>query len=144
MKSKDIRFLRSTLALADIWSKDPSSKVCAIAVGDTPNLVAWGYNGFPPGIADTADRLADRTVKLALTLHAEENALANATFPVRELFVTHHPCGEKCAPRILAARSVERIVYRIDDAFEARWQDSLAQARALFAEAGVEIEGVRL
>ena len=57
--SKDVRFLQTALAVARIWSKDPSSQVAAIAVGDTPNQVAWGYNGFPPGIADTHERLTE-------------------------------------------------------------------------------------
>lgn len=138
--SKDIRFLKSALAIAAIWSKDPSSKVGCMAVGDTPNLVAWGYNGLPPGIADTPERLADREQKYALTLHAEENALTNATFPVRSLYVTHHPCAG-CALRILAARSVRRVVYRIDPQFEARWHESLSRARDLLREGGVEIVG---
>ena len=43
--SKDLKFLQSAFALAQIWSKDPSSKVAAVAVGDTPNLVAWGWCG---------------------------------------------------------------------------------------------------
>lgn len=131
------------MAIAQIWSKDPSSKVAAIAVGDTPNQVAWGFNGFPPGIADTAERLNDRETKLRLTRHAEPNALSNAWFPVRELYVTHHPCAN-CTIEILAARTVRRVVYRIDRAFQVRWVDSIGASRALFLEAGVLIEGVEL
>lgn len=97
--------------MARIWSKDPSSQVAAIAVGDTPNQVAWGYNGFPPGIADTHERLTDRDTKYRLTRHAEPNALSNAWFPVRTLYVTHHlrrlrdrhprgPYREACSVRV--------------------------------------------
>lgn len=141
--SKDDRFLRSAVALAQIWSKDPSTKVGAVAVGDQPNKVVWGFNGIPPGIADTDERLNDRDVKLSLTLHAEVNALANAPFDVCTLYVTHHPCAA-CALHILAARTVKRVVYRIDRAFQERWSDSIGAARKLFLEAGVTIEGVEL
>lgn len=135
----DIKFLELAIAVADIFSKDPSTKVGAIAVGSAKNQVAIGYNGLPPGLADTDERLTDRELKLALTLHAEENALANATFAVRTLYVTHHPCAG-CALRILAKRTVRRLVYANNPVFEARWGASLAEARSLLNEAGVQVE----
>ena len=141
--SKDVRFLQTALAVARIWSKDPSSQVAAIAVGDTPNQVAWGYNGFPPGIADTHERLTDRDTKYRLTRHAEPNALSNAWFPVRTLYVTHHPCAD-CVIDILAARTVKRVVFVFNESFEERWHESLKVARALFSEGGISIEGVVL
>lgn len=140
--SKDIRFLQSALALAEIWSKDPSSKVCAIAVGESPNLVAWGYNGFPPRIADTPERLSDRAHKLSLTIHAEENAIGNAWFPVHTLYVTHHPCAD-CALRILAARSIRRVVYVENREFEDRWAPILAESKSRLREGGVTLEAVQ-
>lgn len=139
-QNKDIRFLKSAVKIAAIWSKDPSTKVGAMAVGATPNLVAFGYNGFPPGIDDDW-RLHNRETKLKLTLHAEVNALANATFPVHTLYVTHFPC-ENCALHILAARTVRRVVFRRDDEFEnGRWIDSLRASLAILREAGIEVEG---
>lgn len=141
--SADRKFLEMAVHVGRIFSKDPSTKVGAIAVGHTKNLVAWGYNGLPPGLFDAPERLDDREVKLTLTLHAEENALANAKFAVRTLYVTHHPCTG-CVLRILARRSVQRIVYLESPEFEARWSASLAEARQLLSEAGVVIEGVVL
>ena len=41
------------LDMADIvasWSKDPSTKIGAIAVGKKGQLLAQGYNGFPRGV----------------------------------------------------------------------------------------------
>ena len=105
--------------------------------------MAWGYNGLPPGIDDTHERLTDRDVKLALTLHAEENALSNAPFAVRTLYVTHHPCCG-CVLRILAKRTVQRVVYQVQPEFENRWADSLREARKLLAEGGVRLEGMVL
>jgi dCMP deaminase len=141
MTTRDERFMQSAEAWAGIWSKDPSTKVGACAVGDTPNLVAFGYNGFPPGIADTPERLADRDTRLALTIHAEPNALANATFPVRTLYVTRHPC-ERCALVIASCRTVRRVVYRRNEAFEARWAESAERARSYLEEAGIKLEGI--
>ena len=139
----DRQFLSMAEAVGHIFSKDPSTRVGAIAVGTSNNQVAWGYNGFPPGIDDTHERLTDRDVKLALTLHAEENALANAPFAVRTLYVTHHPCCG-CVLRILAKRTVQRVVYQVQPEFENRWADSLREARKLLAEGGVRLEGMVL
>lgn len=138
---REKRFLKTALALAPIWSKDPSTKVCAVAVGGTPNQVAFGYNGFPPGVEDTPERLNDRETKLRLTLHAEENALLNATFPVRFLFVTRHPCTG-CALRILASRTVALVWYVKDPEFEARWADDLGVAAAILRDGDIRLIGV--
>jgi len=139
----DRKFLATAEAIGQIWSKDPSTRVGAVVVGNTKNQVAFGYNGLPPGIADTDERLQNRDLKLSLTLHAEENALANASFVVRTVYVTHHPCAG-CALRILAKRSVRRVVYIVRPDFDARWAASLTEARMLFEEAGVQIEGCEL
>ena len=140
--SKRDRYLRTALAVADIWSKDPSTQVGALAVGASPNQVAWGYNGLPPGLDDSRDRLHTRDVKNALTVHAEVNALMNATFPVETLYVTHCPC-EGCAKLILAARSVKKVVFMgSSEDFYARWKDSNEKALALFTEAGIIYEEV--
>lgn len=141
--NKDARFLLTAQAIASIWSKDPSSQVGAIAVGEAPNQVAWGYNGFPPGIADTPERLHDRDVKYRLVRHAEPNAISNATFPVHTLYVTRHPC-DRCAIEILAVRTIKRVVYVTHADFEERWAQSCAEARALLEEGGIILEGVTL
>ena len=143
MQTSDSKYLRLALSVADIFSKDPSTRVGAVVVGQTKSQVAFGYNGMPPGLDDSAERLHDRETKLSLTLHAEVNALANAPFAPVTVYVTHHPCCN-CALHILAKRSVRRVVYCVNEAFESRWADSLAATRAVFAEAGVELVGVVL
>lgn len=138
----DLRFLRTAQAIAQIWSKD-STKVAAIAVGERRNQVAFGFNGFPPGVEDTPERLLDRDTKLSLTLHAEVNALANAPFDVCTLYVTHPPCAH-CALHILAARTVKRVVYVENHDLSDKWAESIATARILLEGAGVELVGVSL
>jgi dCMP deaminase len=118
------------------WSKDPSTKVGAVAVGETKNLLAAGFNGVPPGIADDA-RLENREWKYEHVVHAELNALFNATFPVHELFVTQ-PCCHRCAVHILAKRTVKRIVAIYTPEFMSRWHKSVSATENVFMEAGVE------
>ena len=62
------------------WSKDPNTKVGAVAVGEKGQILSQGYNGFPRGIIDTPRRLNDRETKLSLVVHAEMNAIFNATY----------------------------------------------------------------
>ena len=55
----DIRYLELAKHIST-WSKDPSSKIGAVAIGDKGQVLAQGYNGFPRNIVDRADRLQDR------------------------------------------------------------------------------------
>ena len=45
------------------WSKDPSRKIGAVAVGSKGQILSQGYNGFPRGIEDDGWRLNDRPTK---------------------------------------------------------------------------------
>jgi len=122
------------------WSKDPSSKVGACIIGDRRRVVSLGFNGFPRGIEDTAERLNDRAVKYRLVAHAERNALDNAETSVigATLYVTRHPCSE-CAKSIVQ-KGIARVVYQPHSDFDARWAEELAWARMIMAEGGVKLE----
>ena len=136
------RFMQMAELVAS-WSKDPSTQVGAVIVDDKQRVVSVGFNGFPPGVEDTPERLLNRDSKLSLTLHAEVNALSNAPFAVRTLYVTRHPCAN-CVLHILAARTVGRVVYVTNDDLSDRWAESIATARVLLEGAGVELVGVGL
>ena len=45
------------------WSKDPSRKIGAVAIGPQGQVLAQGYNGFPRGINDTFRRYDHRETK---------------------------------------------------------------------------------
>lgn len=115
------------------WSKDPSTQVGAVVVGDSPRQVAFGYNGFPPGIADD-ERLNDRDEKLALVIHAEVNALLNAPFKPVWLYSTKWPCS-RCAVHIVAAGV--RWVVAPYPAPDDRWHADAARSAQVLEEAGV-------
>jgi dCMP deaminase len=81
MSEKQHRWDRHFLDLAFAhakMSKDPSTKVGAVIVGPDLELRSAGFNGFPRGIADTAERLEDREIKLSFIVHAEMNAILSA------------------------------------------------------------------
>lgn len=121
------------------WSKDPSTKVGAVVAGMDKTHIAFGYNGFPPRIADDG-RLHERDKKYKLVIHAEENALANARFDVRgsTLYATHFPCTS-CSKTIIA-RGVHYVAAPTPGPeYLARWAASVEESKEMFAEAQVEI-----
>ena len=62
------------------WSKDPSTQVGAVAIGEKGQVLAQGYNGFPRGVNDSLERYNDKEVKYRYVVHAEMNCIYNATF----------------------------------------------------------------
>jgi len=126
------------------WSKDPSTKVGAVAVRDR-RILATGFNGLPAGVTDSDTRLKDRETRLAMTIHAEQNCvayaaragicLAGSTIHVWPLFT----CSN-CAA-ILIQADVNRIV--VPNFVEPiRWSASFDRAREMFIEAGVTVERI--
>lgn len=134
------------MALARFWadscSKDPSTKVGAVLVGKDRRDIALGYNGFPPGIEDTPERLDNRAIKYRLVQHAERNVLDNARFDTEgaTLYVTLFPCCE-CAKSIIS-KGIKRVVAPSFGLGEARWYETMAASQAILEEAGVSIDFV--
>ena len=139
-KKWDTRFLGLAAHISG-WSKDPSSQVGAV-ITEGNRIVSLGYNGFAAGIDDTESRLADRSVKLNLMIHAEENAMIFAKRDLRgcTVYVTHPPCP-RCASKLIQ-EEVKRIVYINPNAdFLSRWADDLKLSQEMYGEAGVSVTG---
>ena len=140
-KDWDQRFMYEAAAKA-AWSKDPSTRVGAVAVRER-RIIATGYNGLPAGILDSKERLLDRELRLALTIHAELNlvtyaarhgvCLDGATVYVYPLL----PCSN-CATSLIQV-GIAKVVAP-DFVMPMRWAESIARARQAFWEAGVGVE----
>jgi dCMP deaminase len=126
------------------WSKDPSTKVGAVIVDNQNRVVSMGYNGVPRGVSEAAP--TNRTVRLLRTIHAEENALHFAEVDVtgHTMYINRPPCA-RCAAHIIQ-RGITRVIYAFDDygnpEFLDRWKNDFAEARLMFAEAGVEVQKI--
>lgn len=59
-------------------SKDPSTKVGCVIVGDDNAVLSMGFNGFPRGIGENDSRRWKRPEKYHWVEHAERNAIYNA------------------------------------------------------------------
>jgi dCMP deaminase len=136
MTDWDKRFIEAARLFAS-WSKDPSTQVGAVIVDTEHRIIGVGYNGFPRFIKDD-DRLNSRVLKLDLMVHAELNAILNATKSVvgAEIYVTHPPCV-KCASVIIQSGIVCVASPKPTEDLLSRWKDSLELASSLFREASV-------
>lgn len=137
----DKRFLNLAGQIAT-WSKDPSTKVGAVAVGSKGQILAQGYNGFPRGINDSADRLKHRQAKYLFVVHAEMNCIYNATYngvslDGATLYIQGLPCCAECAKGIIQVGVARVVTKGLDDSTPDRWLESNKITEELFAEAGV-------
>ena len=125
------------------WSKDPSSKIGAVAVDNKGQILTTGYNGFPRGIEDTEERYNNRELKYEMIVHAEMNAIFNATYhgvclDGGTMYVAGLPCCNKCALGIIQT-GIKRVVMD-GDPNDDRWKLSWQLSQKLFNEANVEWE----
>ena len=132
-----LRFVRLSFEVAT-WSKDPDCPVGAVLVSPDGCTFSTGYNGFPRGIRDDADRLLNKDMKNLLTTHAEINALLNRHDDVRgwECYVTKAPC-HKCAAALLQAGISK--VFCPPVGANSDWSHSCLLAQTMFKEAGVNV-----
>ena len=131
----DYRFMEMARLVAS-WSKDPSSQVGAVLTRGK-FVVSVGFNGFPQGVADSAERLENREIKYPTILHAEINAILSARQDVRgcSIYVTPYmPCPQ-CAA-VVVQSGITRVVYTPSS--NEKWgKPPLSTGQ--FAEAGVEL-----
>lgn len=59
-------------------SKDQSTQIGAVVVGEGRNILSTGYNSFPRGLDDSLQERQERPEKYFWIEHAERNAIYNA------------------------------------------------------------------
>ena len=147
MTSKwDIRFIGLAQHIST-WSKDPSTKVGCVVVGEDREIRSTGFNGFPRGINDDEERLMDREKKYPLICHAEENAIMHAArigVSLRDstAYVTWPPCS-RCARSLIQA-GIREIVYPETGKIPERWIEDFTISDSMLNEAGVAVRSIKL
>ncbi|SRR6266508_1081541 len=103
-KKWDTRFWKLASFVAR-WSKDPRAKIGAVITAQGGGPIAVGYNGFPSGVEDSAERLTNQRIKLDMVVHAEQNALVIAAQNARggTIYVRGKPICSRCAGLIIQA-----------------------------------------
>ena len=125
MDSKQLKFDRSYLRMAQVWAENSycnRRKVGALIVKDKM-LISDGYNGTPSGFENVCEDEDGHTKPYVL--HAEANAItkvakSNNSSNGATLYVTAAPCME-CAKLIIQS-GIRRVVYvesyRLSDGIE--------------------------
>lgn len=137
----DKRFL-DLAAHISTWSKDPSTKVGCVVVGEDREVRSTGFNGFPRGIEDDPTRLGDRDQKYPLICHAEENAIMHAarigvSLKGNTAYVTWPPCS-RCSRSLIQA-GVKEVVYPSDVDVPERWKEDFEISTGMLNEAGITV-----
>ena len=103
-------------------SKDPNTQVGCCIVNQDKRIVAVGYNGLPKNCIDEdypwTSRVGDlHETKYAYVVHAELNAILNATTPLKgcTLYVTLYPCNE-CVKSIIQS-GISEVIFE-DNKYE--------------------------
>jgi dCMP deaminase len=124
------------------WSKDPSTQVGCVIVGEDGEIRSTGFNGFPRGIDDTEERYADREIKYPMICHAEENAIMHAARIGVALkgctaYVTWPPCT-RCARSLIQA-GITRVASPKDIELPQRWIPDFLTSQRMLREACIVI-----
>lgn len=136
----DRRFLRIAHEVSS-WSHDPGTKVGCVLVQDR-RMIASGYNGFPQNLSDSLELYKDREYKLAVTVHAEANAILNAAKNGAKTqsctaYVTFPPCSQ-CAAALIQA-GVTMVICPDPANAPERWRASFKLANEMLYQSGVKL-----
>ena len=133
-------YFMGVAALSAQRSKDPNTQVGACIVNPKKRIVGIGYNGLPYGCDDDVfpwdnDKEGFLDNKYPYVVHAEPNAILNATCPLEDctLYVTLFPCNE-CAKLVIQS-GIKKILYMYD-----KYADTLSDqaSKRMLDAAGVE------
>lgn len=146
MNKWDGRFLKIAEQVAS-WSRDPSSKISAVAVDENRRILGTGYNGFPKTDDDYILDYLVRDVKYSKIIHAEKNLILNClnngvTMKGATVYIWGLPVCKTCANELIQA-GVSRIVAVWDKQdpktknWEKEWVEYSSRA---FRKAKIDIE----
>ena len=120
-------------------SKDPSSKLGAVAVRDQ-NILSTGFNGFPRKVLDLPERYNDRDTKLKFVVHAEMNCIYNAarngvSLAGATLYVDGIATCADCAKGVIQS-GAEKVMMRYKP-MKSHWTSQFDLTKTMFNEAKV-------
>lgn len=141
----DYRWLTQAETVAQ-WSRDTSTKVGCVIVGQRNEILTAGYNGFPRGVNDQMLYRYERPAKYLWTEHAERNAIYNAAMSAGTslyggtAYITPlYPCAD-CARGIIQC-GIVAVVHNANNVLgpDPKWAEHFEVAQQMFEEAGVAV-----
>lgn len=144
---KDIKYLKWALEGAGIFSTCGKRQHMAIILDEMGFVAGVGYNGVPSGFTHCIDGGCPRlsansepgsSYEDCLAIHAEQNAIMNATSRVSRLYGTMYVTGEPCftCAKLICNSGVYRVVIAKDSDYE---YIDFKKVQKLFEEADIEL-----
>jgi dCMP deaminase len=130
--------------LVAMKSKDNSTHIGAVVVGEDNEVRSVGYNSFPRNIIDDKPERQQRPEKYFWFEHAERNSVYNATLLGTSLkgcrmYTNGIPCMD-CARSIVQSGIKEVIVDKLwDDNNDDIWIENANRTKILFQEANIKL-----
>lgn len=124
-----------------MWSRDNKAKVGAVLFSKKGGDITVGYNGFPIGVEDRAERYDDPDTKLEFVVHAEVNAIIAAGNRAQgaTLYVYGKPICARCAGPIIQSGIKRVVAIEPKTGTDSKWDKSGHLAYQMFIEAGIEV-----
>lgn len=127
-------------------SKDQSTQIGAVIVGQGNELLSTGYNSFPRGLNDEIKERQERPIKYHYFEHAERNAIYNAArvgtaINNSVIYITSGiPCSD-CARAIINS-GIKKVFCKSVCTTKNRdkWDESQRISLEMFNECGIEVE----
>jgi len=137
-REKAIKYFKLAQTTANLFSKDPSTKVgCILLAPESLQVLSLGYNGMPRNIDETDPSRWERPIKYSYVEHSERNCLYNAcrsgvctnnSIAITTLF----PCCDCC--RALIQSGVKTIVTLEPDMSNPRWGSDFGISKIMIEE----------
>lgn len=127
-------------------SKDQSTQIGAVIVGQHNEILSTGYNSFPRGLDDEQQTRQERPEKYFWMEHAERNGIYNAArvgTPINNavIYITSGlPCAD-CARAIINS-GIKKIYCKTQDTTKnkEKWEESQKRTLQMLSECGVDVE----
>jgi len=139
---KQNKFFKLAEFQANLFSKDPSTKVCALFIApESLQILSAGYNGFCRGIHET-EKKWERPEKYKYVVHAETNGIFNACRNGVSLkdsicIVTLFPCSN-CTKGLIQV-GVKEIITPKPDFEHERWGEDFNYSLEMINEIGIKL-----
>jgi len=140
---KILKFFKLAEFQANLFSKDPSTKVCALFIApESLQILSAGYNGFPRKINEIDNKRWLKPEKYVYVVHAEANGIYNACRNGVSLnnsicIVTFFPCST-CTKALIQVGIKEIITIKPDFKHETYGKD-FKYSLEMLKEAGIII-----
>lgn len=127
-------------------SKDPSTKVGCVIVGQDNEVVSTGFNSFPRLLNDNIPERQVRPLKYSFIEHAERNAIANAarigaSTKDCKMYMLWYPCVE-CVRMVIQSGITEVILHKEfpgNANHVGHWEASMKIGFEMMQECGVNV-----